>query len=87
MGTRRNARACVQAYGSGLNHSQIATTAMIAVPVAAIHHFGAVRNMIAAQTIIIVVANRFARRLTAPWVCQSRIIGPNRPCANNFACR
>ena len=42
------------AGGSGRAHSQIATTAMIAVPVAAIHSRGAVRNMITAQADIIV---------------------------------
>ena len=60
--------------------------AMIAVPVAAIHVFGAVRNMIAAQTDIMIVASHLARRLTAPCVCQSRMIGPNWRCASNHRC-
>ena len=41
------------AGGSGRRHSQIATPAMIAVPVIAIHSLGEVMNMIAAQADII----------------------------------
>ncbi len=59
---------------------------MIAVPVAAIHVFGAVRNITAAQKAMLIVAKRFERRLTAPCVCQSWIIGPNRRCASSQAC-
>ena len=47
---------------------------------------GAVRNMITAHAAIITIANRLARRLTAPCACQSRIIGPNRRCASSRAC-
>ena len=76
----------VQGDGSGRSHSHMATTTMIAVPVAAIHSFGAVRNITTAQALIIVVASPFARRLTAPCACQSRIIGPNRRSASSRAC-
>ena len=58
---------------------------MIAVPHAAIHHRGAVRNITTAATDIITMASRLARRLTAPWDSQSRIIGPNLRCASSQA--
>ena len=56
---------------------------MIALPIAAIHHFGAVRNMMIAHSAIMPIASRLARRETAPSRSQSRIIGPNCACASN----
>ena len=60
---------------------------MIALPIAAIHHFGAVSNRRIAHSAIMPMANRLARRETAPSRSQSRIIGPNCRCASNQACR
>ena len=59
---------------------------MIPVPVAAIHHFGAVANMMALLAAIMPIAQYFARRLTAPLACHSRIIGPNVRCASRRSC-
>ena len=60
---------------------------MIPVPVAAIHHFGAVANMIALLAAIMPMAQYFARRLTAPLACHSRIIGPKVRWASSLSCR
>ncbi len=60
---------------------------MIEVPVAAIQSLGAVKNITTAHNAMVRTAKIFERRLTAPWVCQSRIIGPNRRCASNHACK
>ena len=60
---------------------------MIAVPLPAIHHFGAVANMMALLAAIMPIAQYFARRLTAPLACHSRIIGPNVRCASRRSCR
>jgi len=73
--------------GSGRRHSHTATVAMIALPMEAIHHVGAVRNRMPAQNTIMIVATRLERRLTAPCVCQSWIIGPKRRCASSHACK
>ncbi len=40
-----------------------------------------------AESAIITMASFLARRLTAPFACQSRIIGPNWRCASSQACR
>ena len=58
---------------------------MQAIGSAAIHQrCEATLTMIAsntpAQASIVSVAAHFARRDTAPWACQSRIIGPKRGC-------
>ena len=60
---------------------------MIPVPIAAIHHFGAVRKKMTAHTAMLPIAHCLARRLTEPVACQSRIIGPYRRCASSQACR
>lgn len=62
--------------GSGRNHNQVATSAIITLTPMASHKRGENRNRITDVAIIIVVASHFAFRLTAPVSCQSRIIGP-----------
>ena len=60
---------------------------MIVVPSAAIHQRGAVRKKIAEHATIATVALHFARRDTAPWACQSRIIGPKTRCVCSQWCK
>ena len=47
-----------------------------AVPLAAIHHFGAVANISRLLAAMVPMAHCLARRFTEPVACQSRIIGP-----------